>query len=252
MTAMKCGASFPRAIFHRQILLVVAHHGDQHFLRQLQIGRVETAEDRGRELGDVGEGMEQIGVGLKSFAIQQSGDLGFDFAFALIGGKDDAVGAELLVEVGDGDQDGRLAKYTMAYGRYCRMRRRQSRTARRHRQAEPRSQRIGRMNRSEPFPFQYIVLGHVNLKNQIGQLRGPESRCRLALGSFGKTEVLALCRGFGAQFVGCRTHLLGETGGALRHRRTWAVPGSAPRYRAGARSSLRHGGPGGGGWRRLT
>ena len=46
-------------IFDREVLLVVAHHGDQNFFRQRQVFGLEVAEQHGWPLGKVGDLLHQ-------------------------------------------------------------------------------------------------------------------------------------------------------------------------------------------------
>ena len=46
-------------VFDREVLLVVAHHGDQHFFRQGEVLGLEVAEDDGGPLGEVDDGLDQ-------------------------------------------------------------------------------------------------------------------------------------------------------------------------------------------------
>ena len=54
------------AVFHRKIPLVVPHHGDEHFCRQFEKLRIETALNRGRVLGQVDQSIEQPRVRLET------------------------------------------------------------------------------------------------------------------------------------------------------------------------------------------
>ena len=73
-------------VFDREILLVVAHHGHQHLLRQLQKLQIEVTEDRGRELGYIDEGVQQVRVGLdlETLSGQQPSDFALDLGTALV------------------------------------------------------------------------------------------------------------------------------------------------------------------------
>ena len=46
-------------IFHREILLVVAHDGHQHFFRQGQVFRLEVARQHAGPLGEMGDLLDQ-------------------------------------------------------------------------------------------------------------------------------------------------------------------------------------------------
>ena len=46
-------------VLHREILLVVPHHGDQHFFGQFQELRIEAAGDGRGVFGEVDQGFEQ-------------------------------------------------------------------------------------------------------------------------------------------------------------------------------------------------
>ena len=46
ITAMKCGAELAIGVFHGKVLLVVPHHGDQHFGGEAQVFGIEAAQDR--------------------------------------------------------------------------------------------------------------------------------------------------------------------------------------------------------------
>ncbi len=49
-------------VLNGKILLMVAHHGDQHFFRQSKELFVKAAENRGGPLGQVDYGLQQLGV----------------------------------------------------------------------------------------------------------------------------------------------------------------------------------------------
>ena len=70
ITATNCGRQFALGVLHREIPLVVPHHGDQDFFGQFQELRVEAARDRGGKLGEVDQRFEQRGVGLDADARQ--------------------------------------------------------------------------------------------------------------------------------------------------------------------------------------
>ncbi len=47
-------------VLHREIFLVVAHHGDQHFFRQLEEFAIEVAEDHRGPLRQIDDRVEQF------------------------------------------------------------------------------------------------------------------------------------------------------------------------------------------------
>ena len=46
-------------VFEREVLLVIAHHRDQHFVGQREKFGIEAAQNDGREFGQVDDGVEQ-------------------------------------------------------------------------------------------------------------------------------------------------------------------------------------------------
>ena len=87
------GGQFAIGVLHREVLLVVPHHGDQHFFGQFEELGVEAAVDGVGALGEVDQGFEQRVVGLDADApaIPRA-----DPVAALFGGEDDAVIAQAL------------------------------------------------------------------------------------------------------------------------------------------------------------
>ena len=57
--SQKMWRQFAGGIFHREILLVIAHHRDQNFLRQRQKLRIETAQNGRRKLRQIHDRIEQ-------------------------------------------------------------------------------------------------------------------------------------------------------------------------------------------------
>ena len=112
MTATKCGRQFAVGILHREVLLVVAHHGDEHFFGQFQELRVEVARDGRGALGEVDEGFEQRIVGLDTDACHSLADT----VAALFGREDHSVIAEALLVIRGGDGDLTRAEAAMAAG----------------------------------------------------------------------------------------------------------------------------------------
>ena len=122
-------------IFHRQILLVMPHHGDQHFLRQVQITAIEAAKDRGRELGDVDQRVQQIGIRL---AARQRPRCPIRFFRRRSSAERiTPLAAELFVKIGDGHGNRSLSQEPGGRRSYCPNSRRRSRTAQRHRPEAP-------------------------------------------------------------------------------------------------------------------
>ncbi len=64
---MRCKLAL--GILHRQIFLMMPHHRNQDLMRQVEIAAIEAPENRGRELGDVDQRVEQIRIGLGSQAL---------------------------------------------------------------------------------------------------------------------------------------------------------------------------------------
>ena len=108
-------------VFHREILLVVAHHRDQDFFGQFEELRVEAAGDRGGIFGEVDQRFEQRVVGLDADADQLVADL----LAALLGREDHEVVAQPLLVIGDGDRDLARAQPAMPAGQRARAHARQ-------------------------------------------------------------------------------------------------------------------------------
>ena len=135
ITATNCGASLPCGVLHREVLLVVAHHRDQHFFRQFQELRVEAARDRRGVFGEVDQRFEQRRVGLHAHARHLARDL----VAPLLGREDHVVVAQPPLVIADGDGDLARAQAAVAATSVRRSARRPFRTARSHRPAAPRS-----------------------------------------------------------------------------------------------------------------
>src|ERR1035438_1981854 len=92
------------------------HYGDQHLLRQFQVLLVEAPQDWRRELGDIDECLEKIGVRLHSeaLALGEGGGFRLDLTAALVGGKHYSVGFQLLLEVVGGYENRRFPQQPMA------------------------------------------------------------------------------------------------------------------------------------------
>ena len=84
ITATNCGRQLAVGVLHREVLLVVPHHGDQHFFGQLQELRIEAAPDRRRIFGEIDQRFEQLVVGLDADA----GHPAADPVAPLFGGED--------------------------------------------------------------------------------------------------------------------------------------------------------------------
>jgi hypothetical protein len=68
ITATNRGASLAGFVFHREIFLVMAHHGDEDFFGQFEELRIEFAQDGGGVFGEVDQRFEQRGVGFEADA----------------------------------------------------------------------------------------------------------------------------------------------------------------------------------------
>ena len=94
-----------------EVLLVEAHHRGEHLGGQGEERGVKLAGDDGGELCEIDEGFEErrvvSGIG-REFRL--------NFGTAFFGRKNDAVGAQFLFVVRDGDGEGRFSQTTMAGG----------------------------------------------------------------------------------------------------------------------------------------
>src|SRR5580658_5495155 len=166
---------------------MMPHYGDQHLLRQFQIPAVETSENRGRELGDVNEGMEQIRIGLGT----QSRDAGLDLLAPLGSRQDHAVGSQLLIEILDGDWNRWLPENPVSYRRVARLH--AADLERYHGVPQQRDQPTDWPNKTlGAFPIPNHGLRPLNLQNQWWQLASEQCCDWQPLGSFGKTAIVAL------------------------------------------------------------
>ncbi len=99
---------FPAALFHGEIFLVTAHHGDQDLVRQFEEGWIEAAFDDVRKFVEVGDQVQKVcvRVDVVAGAFNVGGQFALDLFPALGRPHNHAISAELLFVVGeilDGD-----------------------------------------------------------------------------------------------------------------------------------------------------
>ena len=94
VTVRKCGASLPSRPFDREVLLVVAHDGDEDLFGEFEVGGLEAAEEDVGPLGEVGDGVDEGLVLAPACAGDGAGDVVESLADFVAAGFD--VGEDVL------------------------------------------------------------------------------------------------------------------------------------------------------------
>src|SRR6266849_1071816 len=106
-----------------EVFLVIAHDGDENFVRKIEEGGIEVPLDDGGKLVEIDDELSQRGIlmDVESAALRMSRQFPVDFFLALRGTDDDAVRMELLLIAAEIlDADGARSEKAMAAGRVAR------------------------------------------------------------------------------------------------------------------------------------
>src|SRR6266436_3098353 len=105
------------------VFLVIAHDGDENFVRKIEEGGIEVPLDDGGKLVEIDDELSQRGIlmDVESAALRMSRQFPVDLFLALRGADDDAVRMELLLIAAETlDADGARSEKAMAAGRVAR------------------------------------------------------------------------------------------------------------------------------------
>src|SRR5690606_10725487 len=110
-----------RAGADREVTLMLAHHSDEDLFWQVEVFRVEMAQDTGRGFDEVGDLIDQVGVAVDVDpavrGLSQSGGRGHDACAALDRVDDDSRGLEYWeIVVGGREIERRCSGLAVASG----------------------------------------------------------------------------------------------------------------------------------------